>query len=154
MRSRTESPSRGYFVFREWSTIQANNLALPDGRRLHNGRSTTRGVNLCGLHCSSMRRRLAISPARCGSIFNTMLWARFAYTAIQATLMSDATVNDFIDAVQEEYGRTLSDADAHLILYDLATYFDTLAKIAYRERIAQENTQHKNTSRISESEHS
>ena len=69
-------------------------------------------------------------------------------------MISDAVVNDFVDAVQEEYGRTLSDADAHLILFDLATYFDTLAKIAYRERIAQENTQHKNTLPISESEQS
>ena len=32
-----------------------------------------------------------------------------------------AYVNDFIDAVQEKYRKTLSPADAHLLLYDLAT---------------------------------
>ena len=69
-------------------------------------------------------------------------------------MISDATVNDFVDAVQEEYGRTLSDADAHLILFDLARYFDALAKIVYRDRMAAKIMRNDGTSGITGSEQS
>jgi len=49
--------------------------------------------------------------------------------------ISQVIVVEFVEAVREEYGRELSYADAHCILYDLAVYFDTLAKIRHRERL-------------------
>jgi hypothetical protein len=49
--------------------------------------------------------------------------------------ISQAIVMEFLEAVREEYDRELTFADAHSILYDMAVYFDTLAKIRHRETL-------------------
>ena len=53
--------------------------------------------------------------------------------------ISQAIVTEFLEAVREEYGRELSYADAHCILYDLAVYFDMLGKIRHREMLERKN---------------
>ena len=47
--------------------------------------------------------------------------------------VSQAIVDEFVEAVREEYGKEVSVEDAYRILADLVVYFDTLAKIHHRD---------------------
>jgi len=48
-------------------------------------------------------------------------------------MISQATITEFQDAVREEYGREMSFDDASRVLTDMVGYYDTLAKIQYRD---------------------
>lgn len=48
--------------------------------------------------------------------------------------VSEATINEFREAVKEDYGRDLGPAEASEILHTLVSYFDLLAKIHHREK--------------------
>jgi len=59
-------------------------------------------------------------------------------------MVSDATVEEFQEAIRVEYGRDLSQKEASEILHALMKYFDTLAQIHHRENENEDTTTIKN----------
>ena len=49
-------------------------------------------------------------------------------------MLSLATINEFKEALRQEYGKDVSLEQAGLILADLVAYFDILAKVDYKTK--------------------
>lgn len=56
-------------------------------------------------------------------------------------MLSQETINEFIQVVREDYDREITPEQASEILRNLVNYFDLLAKLNYRQKYDNENNQ-------------